>query len=1494
VRTPRTSGAGTLRKRLRLYGVGVLCASTGLGLSAALLTIIEAPVYAPLVGAAALAMYLGGVPAALTAIAAGWGGALWVLTAPRGAFAAGGDDLLRWLVNLLVAVAITAIVWAIERARTVSSRRASAAERSEEEATALRDLAQELSSAVTPVDVAGALVSRVPAMLGAAGGSLGLIDGSDLVVVDPGAGSQAALPSGMRLPLALRAPIVQAAREGTKHVATARAEFERAYPDGARLAPYAAGALAVPLTAGDEVVGSIGFPFEAPGSIDDRVVALAEVAARLGGQALERAMLYERELSLREGFDRIARLAPSFAGASPEALAQAVCREGRSTFGADSAQLWAVGEDSLEVVWRDPPSSHFPPGARAPLDELPALRRALPGSDPIFVDDARDHAEGSLRRRIEQAGTRSVLRVPIVIAGRADRMLSLVWTRVVPAPSEELLLLARRFGDHAGLALEQAERRRAQEEAVRSARETDRLLRATAALAAAATPEQVGAAVLEQAARELGSTAGGLVRPDGEELVTVSVTGYGEELTGRWHRFPATLGVPLADALRRGEMLAFGDRDAFARSYPELAASSGFEAWLTVPLTAGGRRLGALGLSFPTPQDFPRADLDYVAALARQAGQALERVLLLETEQRARVLAEELAADLAQLNAVATALGAASSSAEIARLVCERAAIVSDAAGAAVYLAEPGRGYRLAGSWIASGDPPVERLGEVGTVGVEWLTDERAWSERPALEALRVPGAAATAVVPLQQEGRVMGIFVAWFDPASVPAPADRRLLETMAKQAAQPFERALLLERERDARLEAEMGARRTRALHELAGALAAAATPVRVAEVIAARVASMLSADTVLVYAADAEREHAELLARRGGRPGDGEPDVVPLAGDDAIAQVIARAEPLVVQEPGGVSHCYPLTAGARTLGAVRFSFATPIVLDEDGDATARAVARQGAQALDRSRLFEDERRARMRTERLQALTAAFSGSLTLSEVAATFLDQALAACEADAGSLAVVDHDARELRTVAFRGYPAESMEAWEVVPLSEPHPAALAVQRGNPQWSADDEPGGTPGGDYGAWAVLPLSSAAATVGLATLAWAGGRVLDRDERSFVEALGAQCALALDRAVRYEAERSVAETLQRSVLPETLPSMQGVQVSARYLPGTSAVDVGGDWFDTLTLPDGRVGFVVGDVVGKGVAAAATMAQLRNGMRALTLEDARPAATVTKLNRLLEGITDSPFVTLSYLALDPLTGDATLVSAGHLPLLVIAPDGVCSYLEGGRGLPLGVDSELQYTGWDTRLAPGSTLVLFTDGLVERRDRSIDEGLARLLDVARASDGDPSELADLVVEEMLGTDPRGDDVAVLVVRLDVVPLDTLAHELDPRLDSLDLLRSELEQWLERGAIPVRDARDVLLAAWEAGANAIEHAGLTSEPVAVRAILDGDRVRVTVADRGRWRQSRPRSDRGLGLRMIQALMTQVDIDRSDAGTRVTMERVVTAEPAGSGAADARQG
>src|SRR6185312_10815144 len=191
-----------------------------------------------------------------------------------------------------------------------------------------------------------------------------------------------------------------------------------------------------------------------------------------------------------------------------------------------------------------------------------------------------------------------------------------------------------------------------------------------------------------------------------------------------------------------------------------------------------------------------------------------------------------------------------------------------------------------------------------------------------------------------------------------------------------------------------------------------------------------------------------------------------------------------------------------------------------------------------------------------------------------------------------------------------------------------------------------------------ALFPLGASRRVHGVLLLGWRTAQALAPD----------------DRAIRYESERTIAETLQQSVLPQALPEVDGVTFAARYLPGEAGVDVGGDWYDAFALADGSIALVVGDVVGKGVQAAATMGQLRNSLRAFASEHNDPGKVVRRLSRMVDALPEAPFATLAYLVLDATRRRCRYVVAGHPPPLLVTPSGTAAYLEEGRSLPLGVD----------------------------------------------------------------------------------------------------------------------------------------------------------------------------------------------------------------------------
>lgn len=368
-----------------------------------------------------------------------------------------------------------------------------------------------------------------------------------------------------------------------------------------------------------------------------------------------------------------------------------------------------------------------------------------------------------------------------------------------------------------------------------------------------------------------------------------------------------------------------------------------------------------------------------------------------------------------------------------------------------------------------------------------------------------------------------------------------------------------------------------------------------------------------------------------------------------------------------------------------------------------------------------------------------------------------------------------------------------------------------------------------------------------------------------------------AMEQALRrgYEEEHRVAETLQRSLLPEQLPQIEGVDLAARYLPAGAGPAVGGDWYDALELDDGRIAVVVGDVVGHGLRAAAAMGQLRNAFRAYAVLEDGTAETVARIDRLLRRGGEHAMATMLYLLLDRDTGEIRFTSAGHPPPLALTPDGA-RFLEGGRSVPVGAGDTGLFAEAHETLPPGTTLLLYTDGLVERRDAPLSERLAELSKVAAAAGPDLTALCDEVVAALVGDAPA-DDVALLAVRPQPVTAEAFSQSLPAEPESLGGLRRSIGRFLRAAGASEQERYEITLAVAEAACNAIEHAyGPGDAFVDVEASLASGAVEVVVSDRGAWRE--PRGEhRGRGLLIIEGLMHEVAVARERDGTTVRMRR-----------------
>ncbi|GHF65629.1 PAS domain S-box-containing protein [Amycolatopsis bartoniae] len=385
---------------------------------------------------------------------------------------------------------------------------------------------------------------------------------------------------------------------------------------------------------------------------------------------------------------------------------------------------------------------------------------------------------------------------------------------------------------------------------------------------------------------------------------------------------------------------------------------------------------------------------------------------------------------------------------------------------------------------------------------------------------------------------------------------------------------------------------------------------------------------------------------------------------------------------------------------------------------------------------------------------------------------------------------------------------------------------------------------------------------------------RPLGAQDETLLVLLCGTLAQALRRAHVADQQRAVALALQRSVLgPAQLPPGFAV----RYEPATPPLEVGGDWYDVVPLPDGRTGIVVGDCVGRGLPAAAVMGQLRSACRALLLEAGSPRHTLTALDRFADQVPGAACTTVFCGVLDPETGTLTYSSGGHPPGILVDAAGAVRCLEQGNGVPLAVGTDVARQETKVVVPSGGVLLLYTDGLVERRRQPLDVGIDRAAEVAR--EGRAEDLEDLASRLMRSLQPDAgydDDVALLLYRRSIPDFAGTWHA-DP--ENLAPMRGALREWCLGAGLDRHLAQDVLVAVGEAVTNSIEHAypGRTAD-VGLTARLSEGRLTVVVTDTGRWRIPPPDNHvlRGRGLDMMRALAQEVVVDTSDTGTIVTLQ------------------
>lgn len=679
-----------------------------------------------------------------------------------------------------------------------------------------------------------------------------------------------------------------------------------------------------------------------------------------------------------------------------------------------------------------------------------------------------------------------------------------------------------------------------------------------------------------------------------------------------------------------------------------------------------------------------------------------------------------------------------------------------------------------------------------------------------------------------------------------------------------------------------AEESERRVQVLQQIVADLAAAPTEAEVAEAVVRAPEPAFGATSSSIYLVDQERDL--IVAVASTDPTTGNWDDMPRSSPRAVARVADRGDLHVVGSLTDAKQHFPdlvetmrrsgrntvvllpLTTGpsdeqssSETLGVLAFSFTGERQLNDNELRVVRLLGQQAGQALDRARLYDEARRREDRATFLAGTARSLDELHRLLPKARRLVDRAVP----EIADWAVLRLQVGPTGLLEEAGGPAPDPELLAAA-------VARATTAGQPIFPGDTDPLGC--------VVLPLTARGRVLGTLALRMPLDRRGLAAERAFLTDLADRTALALENARLYEQERQIARTLQRSLLASDLPSGDvRFAVETHYQAGSQDLEVGGDWFDAFKITKDKLAVVVGDVVGRGIDAATTMGQLRSAVRALANAEEGPARLLVGLDRFVERVESARMATVAYAEVDLSSGELTYACAGHLPPLLHEPAGSPEFLLDARSAALGSRAgNNNRTEHRRRLPAGSRLLLFTDGLIERRTRPIDKGfevLAREFDQRRDSplQGFTAALADT----MVGRDNL-DDVCLLCLTLGTE--ERIERTIGAERVQIALLRADLRGWLESHDVDSECRDAVLLACSEAVANAIEH-GYRDDPfgmIDVTATVSGDAVEVRVTDHGTWHDAVTDVARGRGLQLIRESMDQVNFDRSD-GTTVTMRR-----------------
>jgi GAF domain-containing protein len=1158
--------------------------------------------------------------------------------------------------------------------------------------------------------------------------------------------------------------------------------------------------------------------------------------------ALERAAVEsaERRLSAQYAVARILAKADTLAAAAPEIL-QAVCE----TLGWDLGALWRVDDAARCLrcvdVWRtaDLVAPRFEEATRARTFEpgigLPG--RAWASGDTAWIPDVVKDPNFPRAPIAREEGLHGAFAFSIVLESQVLGVIE-IFSRRVREPDQELLRMMAATGSQIGQFIQ---RREAEAELSRllererAAREEADLLNTRFRRLEAITDVVMAHLGLDDLLRELldavrlalhtDTATTLLLTEDGKNLAVRAVSGDEEEVRGQV-RVPMGKGIAGTVAARREPVIV--DDVQHAGPYSDFLRRK-VKSMVAVPLETRGRVIGVMHAATFRYHRFTEEDRHLLRLVAERAAAAIENARLYEAEQAARRAAEQARGDaegaqlrLAFLAEAGTLLGGSLKLQEALQSLAGLAVGFLSDICLIDLLNEDGSIERVVARHADAekqelADELRRRFGpdpngphpavEVMKTGQPRFSPEmpeeflrRISRSQEHFEIIRLLGFESYISVPLLVGSRALGaLTLVSTDPARRYGPPDVALAEDLARRAALAVDNARLYESAEEARRVAQRAAARTLVLQSVTAALSEAVSSSDVANVVVERGLPVVGGTAGAVVLLEPDGRTLRMVRAHGYGDDVLEPwrtftidEPVP------IAEAVRTGEPILLRSfeewrrrypdgPGPATDgaggwaALPMMVEGAPVGAIGITFGEVIDLEEDETAFLLALARQCGQALERTRLYDSEQKARREAEaarsRLLFLAEAgqvFSGSLD-SDIVLDSITKLVVPNLADWCIVDLLEDDGTVRQTAVSHVVPSMEAVVRELRHRYPPDPDAphavwKVLMRGQSELAEEITEEDLRGRatdqmhlklltqvGIRSHMVVPLKARGRTLGAVSFVSANRRY-GRDDLALAEALVARASLAVDNARLYDQQRGVARALQESLLPPTPPEIPGIDLAARYRAAGEGTEVGGDFYDVFETKSGSWAVVIGDVCGKGAEAAAVTGLARNTIRATAVHEDRPSIVLDQLNRaILEQVADGRFCTVCYARIRPNGQGArvTVCSGGHPLPLVLRVDGTLE-TAGKPGRLLGVFPETHVSDQVLELAPGDSLILYTDGVTEEVRESVHLGAERLAAAVQAVAGrDANGIADGIEQAVFGsrTGEARDDVAIVVVRI---------------------------------------------------------------------------------------------------------------------------------------------